>query len=101
RGLLVRPRLHAFAWIYPGIREDLPGGRDADPVDVLDRHFPALVPRQVHSGDACHGRSFPSYPWRCLWRGVFSMMLTPPPRPPPPPRSPPPLPHRLPLLTLF
>src|SRR5215475_7265717 len=80
RGLLVRPRLHALARIHPGVREDPPGGRDADPVDVLDRHFPALVPRQVHSGNACHGCSFPSYPWRCLWRGFLQMMCTRPAR---------------------
>src|SRR5262249_43918174 len=55
RGLLVRPRLYALARIHPGVREDPPGGRDADPVDVLDPHFPALVPRQVHSRHARHG----------------------------------------------
>src|SRR3984893_19015779 len=52
--LLVAPRLDPFAGVDPGIREDLPGRRDADPVDVLDRDFTALVSRQVHSGDACH-----------------------------------------------
>src|SRR5882724_10596971 len=52
--LLVAPRLDPLPGIDPCVGEDLLGRGDADPVDVLDRDFTALVPRQVHSGDACH-----------------------------------------------
>src|SRR5947208_1225461 len=54
RRFLVAPGLDPLAGVDPGVGEDLPGGRDTDPVDVLDRDLAALVARQVHSGNACH-----------------------------------------------
>src|SRR5712692_10232316 len=54
RRLLIAPGLDPFAGVDPGVGEDLLGGRNTDPVDVLDRDLAALVPRQVHSGDTCH-----------------------------------------------
>jgi len=45
RRLLVAPGLDPLPGIDPGVGEDLPGGRDADSVDVLDRDLAALVAR--------------------------------------------------------
>src|SRR5262245_27684014 len=56
-GLIVAPVLHALARIHARLDEEPLGGRRPDPVDVLNRDLPTLVPRQVDPGDACHGNS--------------------------------------------
>jgi hypothetical protein len=53
-GLIVGPALHALVPVHARVRHDPTGRRDADPVDVLDGDDPALLARQIHSGDACH-----------------------------------------------
>src|SRR5438034_7915569 len=55
RRLLVAPRLDPLPGVDARVSEDLLGRGDADSVDVLYGYFTALVPRQVHSGDTCHG----------------------------------------------
>src|SRR4029077_18986508 len=72
-GLVVRPTLDPLVGVDPRVGEDLPGRRNPDPVDVLDRDRPSFVPWQVDSRDTCH---VGSYPWRCLWRGFLQMIRT-------------------------
>src|SRR5262245_15363909 len=57
-GLVVAPILHPLARIDARLDDDPFRGRYPDPVDVLNRDLPTLVPRPVERGDACHGDSY-------------------------------------------
>ena len=41
------------------LRQDLLAGRQADPIDVRERHFDALLTRDIDTGDACHRLPLP------------------------------------------
>ena len=49
-GLVVVPGLHLLGRVDVGLRQDPRGRRTADPVDVGNRDFPALLSRQIDSG---------------------------------------------------
>src|SRR5262245_3728207 len=54
---VVGPRLHPLARIDVGLEQHAPPRRPPEPVDVRDRDFPTLLPRQIH---ARHSRHMPS-----------------------------------------
>src|SRR5438094_1060445 len=75
--LLVVEVLDAHVGIDVRDRQDAPRRVRADPKDVGERNFDALLAGNVNAGNSCH---LPSYPclWLCL--GVTQMTRTAPPR---------------------
>ncbi len=55
------------------IREQALRSRASDPVDLGETDLYPLVERDVDSGDASQGAT---YPCRCLWRGFWQMTST-------------------------
>src|SRR5262249_3334314 len=66
--LFVRELIHARIRVDARTRENIPGRRRPDAIDIRERDFHSLLARDIHTGDTCHALPLLTYRWRYTMR---------------------------------
>src|SRR5215831_19348751 len=66
--LFVRELIHARIRVDARARDNVPGRRRPDAIDVRKRDFHSLLARDIHTGDTCHALPLLTYRWRYTMR---------------------------------